>query len=214
MCCAFNDSQMSALMALSMRRNNTLEAPLPEFNVSKFQFSPVSAHRALCPPINAFLTEPNENRAPQFESGKNIVVRFEHANCIPSPQTEHVRGVEVLTYGLRIQQPGMYYVYSNIRFRPESNQPCKEFKFQTWGHYVHKTRVNDPAHTGRLLQTTYTCCDECAAQDETSYLGGVFHFLDGDVISIHVSGHGLVSYENKTSFAGLLMLGSPDSTAD
>ncbi|XP_059148927.1 uncharacterized protein LOC131936087 [Physella acuta] len=56
LCCAYDSAQMSALLEMTMRRQEVDTAPLQEYNVSSFQFSPVSAHKRLYPPVNPHTT--------------------------------------------------------------------------------------------------------------------------------------------------------------
>ncbi|XP_059148926.1 tumor necrosis factor ligand superfamily member 6-like [Physella acuta] len=212
LCCAYDSEQMSALLEMSMRRQDVNKAPLQSFNVSDFSFSPASTHKRLFPPKNPYPEMPYQERVPQFGNG-SVVVLFKNENVTADPLVEHERGVEILKDGIRIIHPGLYYVYSSIHFRPESAHPCKNFKYQTWGHYVEKISPNNPAQTGCLLKTAHTCCDACTMDEETSYTGGVFHLESGDVIRIVISGYGLVYFRQQTSFAGLMMLGNSNIPA-
>ncbi|CAL1542721.1 unnamed protein product [Lymnaea stagnalis] len=205
-CCASNSQQLSALIEISLRKQQTNKEPLPAYNVSDFKFSPASAHKRLYPPQSPFPEVNYRDRVPRFDNG-TVYVLFKHDKSAPDPLVEHDRGVEVLNDGLRIVYSGLYYVYSSIHFRPESAHPCKDFQYQTWAHYVEKITPNDPAKTGCLLKTVHTCCDECTMDEETSYVGGTFELEAGDVVRILVSGHGLVYFRQQTSFAGLVMMG-------
>ncbi|CAL1526490.1 unnamed protein product [Lymnaea stagnalis] len=205
-CCAHNNSQLSALIEMSMRLQRVNTAPLPDFNVSDFKFSPVSAHKRLYPPKNPFPEVNYRKRVPRFENS-SVYVLFKYEKSMSDPLLEHEHGVEVLNDGLRIVYSGAYYVYSSIHFRPESAHPCKSFLYTTWGHSVEKLSPNSPAQTGCLLKTAHTCCDHCTMDEETSYTGGVFNLEAGDIIRVSVSGHGLVYFRQQTSFAGVFMIG-------
>ncbi|CAL1542723.1 unnamed protein product [Lymnaea stagnalis] len=203
-CCAYDNQQLSALLEMSMRRQEVKQVPLPAFNVSDFTFSPASAHKRLYPPY----MPANGQRRLMPEFNKTVYVLFKTNTSKPDPLIEHDRGVEVLADGLRIMFSGLYYVYSSIHFRPDSVYPCKDFQYQTWSHFVEKISPNNPSQTGCLLKTAHTCCDECTLDDETSYTGGVFRLEAGDILRVVISGHGLVFFKQQTSFAGLMMLGT------
>jgi hypothetical protein len=206
-CCAYDSHQLSSLLELTMRRQEVDNAPLQSFNVSDFTFSPVSAHKRMYPPKNPFPEVAYTKRVPVFPQ-KTIYVLFKHENITDNRLIEHVRGVEVLKEGLRIIYSGLYYVYSSINFRPESAYPCKNYTYQTWSHAVEKQSPNKPDKSGCLLKTFHTCCDSCSMEEETSFTGGVFYFEAGDVLRVSIGGYGLVYFQTKSSFAGLIMLGT------
>ena len=201
-CCARDNQQLSALLEMSMRRQEVKQVPLPVFNVSDFKFSPVSAHQRLYPPYRP--AGPRELK-PNFTTSGRVL--FRTSTRREDPLVEHARGVQVLDGGFHIQYSGIYFIYSSIHYRPDSVYPCKHFKFKTWSHFIMKNTPNNPALTGCLMKTAHTCCDECTLDDETSYTGGVFRLEAGDVIYVEISGHGLVYFKEQTSFAGLMMLG-------
>ncbi|KAH9507619.1 hypothetical protein Btru_051633 [Bulinus truncatus] len=209
-CCAYDSGALSVLLELTMRRQEVNKAPVPSFNVSDFTFSPASAHMRMYPPHKPFTDVEYRYRVPTFSNG-SVYVLFQRENSTINPLTEHFRGVEVLKDGLRIVYDGLYYVYSSVHFRPESAHPCKDFKYQTWTHYIERLSPNNPAQTGCLLRTSHTCCDECSMDEETSYTGGTFYLTAGDVIRVAIDGYGLVYFRQQSSFAGLMMLGTGSS---
>ncbi|XP_055897265.1 uncharacterized protein LOC106078465 isoform X1 [Biomphalaria glabrata] len=212
-CCAYNSKQLSSMLELTMRRQDVKTASLSSFNAANFTFSPVSAHKRMYAPTNPYPTVEYIRRVPVFPK-ETVYVMFKHENRSDDPLREHVRGVEVLKDGLRIIYSGLYYVYSSIHFRPESAYPCRNFTYQTWTHIVERMSPNNPNQSGCLLRTSHTCCDSCSMDDETSYTGGVFYLAAGDVLRVAIGGHGLVYFQTKSSFAGLMMLGTGNTEAN
>lgn len=198
-CCANNSEQMSAMIELVLQKQDSEPEPLPVFNSSDHLFGPASAHKRLRPSVNRNFT------FPEFLDKKLVLTNFSKEN---EPPLEHARGVDVRDQSLRILHSGLYFVYSSIHFQPTPNHPCKDFKFQTWGHYVEKIVPNYPGRSGCILKTSHTCCDQCINDSETSFTSGVFQLQAGDIIQILVSGYGLVYFKSESSFAGLMMLGS------
>uniref|UniRef100_A0A0B6ZDT1 THD domain-containing protein n=1 Tax=Arion vulgaris TaxID=1028688 RepID=A0A0B6ZDT1_9EUPU len=199
MCCAHKSDQLSTLLELTLRRQESSPAPDSEFNPQNFSLSFVSVHKRLYPSVDmANITEP------VFDPNWLVETRFQQDN---DDLVEHSRGVDVQVGGLHILTSGQYLIYSSIHFKPNSALPCKTFKLQIWGHYIEKITPNDPAVSGCLLKTAHTCCDECARDDQTSFTSGVFYLKKGDIVRVLISGHGLVDFNRKSSYAGLVMLG-------
>ncbi|KAH9507621.1 hypothetical protein Btru_051636 [Bulinus truncatus] len=207
-CCAYNSHQLSALFGISMRREEIHRVSLSILNVSDFSLTPVSAHKILYPPKYSCEQISFQYRKPTFVKG-TVHVLFQYEDRRPDPLREHARNIGVLKDGLKIQHSGSYYMYSSIHYMPESHYPCKDFKYQTWIHYVEKKPVNQDKSIG-LMKTYHTCCDSCAFDEETSYNGGVFNLEAGDVIHISIDGYCLVNFHDSSSFAGLIYLGPGD----
>ncbi|XP_059145976.1 uncharacterized protein LOC131933197 [Physella acuta] len=126
----------------------------------------------------------------------------------------HFRGVVIHENKIIILHSGLYYLYSSIDFKPNSTKSSKDFTYQTWFHYVHKSNINNPHRSGVLLRTVHTCCPDCVDSRETAYTGGAFYLEAGDTIQSCVSVQGVVSVDDRSSFLGLVMLNSQESTAD
>ncbi|CAL1542722.1 unnamed protein product [Lymnaea stagnalis] len=210
-CCAFNEPQLSALFEISMRRQEVRTGPLPAFNVSDFSLSPASALRRLYPPYNPAQKVYYKQRVPIFVPG-NVGLLFQIEGSTIDQLVEHTRGVDVLEDGMRITQPGLYYVYSSITFRPESGHPCKNFAYKTWKHFVNVRREGEDR---TLLTSVHTCCDDCVKDETTRFTGGVFRLDVNDTIRLAISGHALASFQQQSSsFAGVTMLGLPVPSGD
>ncbi|GFO48327.1 tumor necrosis factor ligand superfamily member 6 [Plakobranchus ocellatus] len=194
-CCAYTSDQMSVMFQSAMKLSSNAQV-LPQYNVSDFKFSPVSAHKRIIP------KKKNEDDS-QFNS-QSQACEFEPDD--PRYGVEHHRGVEISKTGLKILYGGLYYVYTSIQFRSRSPRPCQEFPYKASASYVMRYNANqrglDP-----LLKASYTCCETCTSVQETRFVGGLFVLNPGDEIQVSVSGYELVAFNAYSSFLGLVMLG-------
>ncbi|CAG5123220.1 unnamed protein product [Candidula unifasciata] len=212
LCCAESTSQMSAIMELMLqrpqgkqphrKRQHLRESTSDAIKADDLSFSTASAHKRLLPrePFDS-----SKNHVPIF---KNYTVPLNLNASHHDPLTEHARNVSVLESGFLISQAGTYLVYSNVRFKPDSSQPCSSFRFRVWEHKVVKTSTDQMKHD--ILKSVHTCCDSCTRDRETSFAGGAFILNQGEHLSVEISGLGLISYHPQSSYFGLMMLGSSE----
>uniref|UniRef100_A0A0B7ACH2 THD domain-containing protein n=1 Tax=Arion vulgaris TaxID=1028688 RepID=A0A0B7ACH2_9EUPU len=213
LCCAESSEQMSNLMELVLTKpmvsqdgstTDTSDNNLFSTEAANFSLSKASAHKALLP-------------SKEFNSSKDFVPKFTGErvpllmnNNYHNDITEHVREVEVYESGFKVIYPGLYYVYTNVRFKPDSSWPCRLFTYKTWDQIVrHK-----PVLTGQnktILKTVHTCSDNSTSDNESSFTGGLFRLDAGDRLEVLTSGLGLTHFSNQSSFFGLVMLDSSDS---
>ncbi|GFR67714.1 tumor necrosis factor ligand superfamily member 10 [Elysia marginata] len=193
-CCATSSEQITALLESVMRLNDSPQPVLPSYNVTNFNFSPVSAHKRLYPEILS-----RDFGIPEFPESPEVC---ELRDDDPRYGLEHHRGVNITRQGLKILHGGLYYIYASIEFRPQSIYPCKDFKYQTFAAYVEK-RSYQSYGSQNILKVSHTCCDQCRNTQETSFTGGVFMLHPGDVVGVKVVGYRLVHFHPVTSYMGL-----------
>ncbi|GFR92789.1 tumor necrosis factor ligand superfamily member 10 [Elysia marginata] len=201
-CCATSSEQITALLESVVRLNDSPQPVLPSYNVTNFNFSPVSAHKMLHAEIL-----PHDFGIPEFPESPEVC---ELRDDDPRYGVEHHRGVNITRQGLKILHGGLYYIYASIQFRPQSRYPCKDFKYQTFAAYVEK-RSYQSHGSQNILKVSHTCCDQCRNTQETRFTGGVFILHPGDVVGVKVVGYRLVQFHPATTYMGLAMLGAPES---
>ncbi|XP_059165892.1 uncharacterized protein LOC131948332 [Physella acuta] len=157
--------------------------------------SSISAH------VN-ILSDCQEEHDPIFKQDVRNVLKLTQADS----NRNHVRGVKFTEDGLIIQRSGIYFVYSNLNFKPCSKKSTSEFTYQTWFHYVHREHNNNPMKSGVLLRSVYTSCSNCTGVESTSYSGGLFHLEPGDLIQVSLTGRGLLGMNGTSSDLGLYLL--------
>ncbi|KAI8786420.1 hypothetical protein BgiBS90_013778 [Biomphalaria glabrata] len=81
----------------------------------------------------------------------------------------HARGVNIKNDGIEILYSGLYYVYSSLFYDPKTNVSSEHFPYQTWFHYVYRTRPNSPAMSSVILRTVFTCCPKCVNSKDSIY---------------------------------------------
>ncbi|GFR78861.1 hypothetical protein ElyMa_005860000 [Elysia marginata] len=194
-CCAYTGEQKTALFESIVRLQDPARQPVPSSNVSGFRFSPASAHMRLYPERKTH----DAGYSAQLMELNPSNLRY---------GLEHYRNVTVTRHGLQVTFGGLYYIYSSVQFKPQSQRPCYEFKYKTFVAYVE--RISKRLHgLIPLLKSIHSCCDGCADRQETKYTGGVFPLEPGDVIRVSVYGQNLVEFTPETSYVGLAMLGGP-----
>ncbi|KAH9507614.1 hypothetical protein Btru_051604 [Bulinus truncatus] len=114
---------------------------------------------------------------------------------------EIVKQIKIIKDGLQIIFPGMYYVYSSVKFQTKE----KQTENQALHQFVFRERRKK---CDRLLKSTHTLCRECSESKDTAFTGGVFYLLKGDVIRVLISEQGLKDYSVENSFLGALLLSS------
>ncbi|XP_059146813.1 CD40 ligand-like [Physella acuta] len=121
---------------------------------------------------------------------------------------QHNSGVDITQEGINILFSGLYFIYSNVNFNPNTTWSSTYFTYQTWFQYVRRHSANNPVLSGVLLRTVHTTCDNCTNSQETAYTGGVFYLQTGDLIQVCVSGQGLVDFGPEQTYLGLFLLQS------
>ncbi|CAL1536014.1 unnamed protein product [Lymnaea stagnalis] len=186
-----NKDIFSKLQSVDIVQNDRKQPPL---SGPSTRCTPVSAHK--------FLNSPTKKSDPDYTNSHLLAPM--NMECFD--YREHARGVMVTDEGLVVQHHGLYFVYSNIYLSPGTNQNPKDVSFQTRYHYVNRVSPNHPMNTGVLMRCAFTQCPNCIEGGRTSYAGGFFYLKANDIIRVTVSGEGLVTFDNKSSFLGLYML--------
>ncbi|XP_059169300.1 uncharacterized protein LOC131951046 [Physella acuta] len=118
----------------------------------------------------------------------------------------HSKCVNITQEGIKIVFSGLYYIYSNINFTPNTTRSSSDFTYQTWFQYVHRHSAHSPVLSGVLLRTVHTTCANCTHSQETANTGGIFNLQTGDLIQVSVSGQGLVDFGQGQTSLGLFLL--------
>ncbi|XP_059158153.1 uncharacterized protein LOC131942348 isoform X2 [Physella acuta] len=168
---------------------------------TKLKF-PVSAHARLFPSVRYPGTENSED--PIFNPTSHSILELNEQATDNIHQ--HATGVNITREGIKIIIAGVYYIYSNVNFKPNSTRYSADFHYQTWFQYISRRSATSPVLSGVLLRTVHTCCSNCTGSQETAYTGGVFYLQAGDVIQISVSGQGLLDFGNEMTCLGLYLL--------
>lgn len=200
--CARNSDEASRLMNVVMTATDDAEdaandEPISASSGGPFSLSRASAHKELK------ATALNNDQDPIFLQ-ENMILKFD--SQVVDPLSEHVKNVDVMSTGMVVKEQGMYFIYSNIFFRPTSEKKCKDFKTQVWEHNVYLTRNSSPSQSGHIFNTTYKCCDECVGSKETSYIGGCLELKQDDRLHVEVSSDGVVCFGKESTYFGLFML--------
>ncbi|CAL1536013.1 unnamed protein product [Lymnaea stagnalis] len=163
--------------------------------------SPVSAHKCIGTSQD---TSSKLAEVPEFRRNHVLI----HLKVTPFDKCEHSQGVRVTEEGFVLQHDGLYFVYSNINFKPDTQKSSSEFPYQTWFHYVNRESPNHPMNAGVLLRSAYTCYPNSSNRGETSYTGGIFYLNADDILRVSLSGEGIAQFNNQSSYLGLFMLAS------
>lgn len=121
----------------------------------------------------------------------------------------HIRGVQLRNDRVRVNNSGLYYLYSQVYFLSlyfGGNSPGAT----TLYHYVYRYNVIYPnGGEELLLKSVRTQCWERNKEydDYTSFTGGVFRLNVGDEIYVKVSNISQVSQDPKATFFGMFKLG-------
>ncbi|XP_059158160.1 uncharacterized protein LOC131942349 isoform X2 [Physella acuta] len=162
----------------------------------------VSAHVRLFPSVRFPGTD--NSKDPIFNPTSHSILELNEQATDNIHQ--HATGVNITREGIKILYPGVYYIYSNVNFKPNSTRYTAEFHYQTWFQYISRRSATSPVLSGVLLRTVHTCCSNCTGSRETAYTGGVFSLQTGDVIQVCVSGQGLVDFGTGLTYLGLYLL--------
>ncbi|XP_059162137.1 uncharacterized protein LOC131945147 [Physella acuta] len=131
-------------------------------------YPPVTAHLRLYPSVR--YPDIDNQEDPIFSSTSHTTLTINQEN--KEGRSQYARGVSLLHDRIQILRQGLYYIYSNVNFQPNSTRYSSDFVYQTWFQYVHLVSPSSPAKSGVLLRTVHTCCSNCTNSQETSYTGG------------------------------------------
>ncbi|NXE67388.1 TNFL6 factor, partial [Calcarius ornatus] len=162
-----------------------------------------SASAELIPPAAQKLTgeSPNQTPFPTFVSltgnpaQQGLPLEWE-----PSAGHAYTSGIEYEARGLRVSEPGLYFVYSRVLFRGTA---CDS---QLLAHVVYK---RNPASPGSLVLMEDRATNFCSGHRmwaRSSYLGALFRLRRMDSLHVNVSKIALVSFEESKTFFGLFKL--------
>ncbi|NXL13821.1 TNFL6 factor, partial [Setophaga kirtlandii] len=118
----------------------------------------------------------------------------------PSSGHAYTSGVEYAARGLRVSEPGLYFVYSRVLFRGTA---CDA---QLLAHVVYK---RNPASPGSLVLMEDRATNFCSGHRmwaRSSYLGALFRLRKMDSVHVNVSKIALVNFEESKTFFGLFKL--------
>ncbi|BFZ20915.1 hypothetical protein BsWGS_23954 [Bradybaena similaris] len=198
-CCAGNQDQMAIIIELIRRKQAIVRAPVT-YDPANVTSGPVSVHKCYLPPTNHSTASGHGHEFPDH----NLPLRLNSSG--KDFFMEHAESVEVLPSGYMVLVSGFYHVYSSLEFTARDGKPCKDYPVRTWKQIVVRSRPNDRTHSGAILSSAHTCCDDCTWIKETSYTGGTFYLQAGDHLHTEVSGMGLISFHAKSSYFGLMAI--------
>ncbi|NXV63359.1 TNFL6 factor, partial [Molothrus ater] len=118
----------------------------------------------------------------------------------PSSGHAYTSGIQYEERGLRVSEPGLYFVYSQVLFRGTA---CDT---QLLAHVVYK---RNPASPGSLVLMEDRATNFCSGQRmwaRSSYLGALFRLRRMDSLHVNVSKIALVNFEESKTFFGLFKL--------
>ncbi|XP_054371760.1 tumor necrosis factor ligand superfamily member 6 [Molothrus ater] len=118
----------------------------------------------------------------------------------PSSGHAYTSGIQYEERGLRVSEPGLYFVYSRVLFRGTA---CDT---QLLAHVVYK---RNPASPGSLVLMEDRATNFCSGQRmwaRSSYLGALFRLRRMDSLHVNVSKIALVNFEESKTFFGLFKL--------
>ncbi|XP_058664960.1 tumor necrosis factor ligand superfamily member 6 [Ammospiza caudacuta] len=119
----------------------------------------------------------------------------------PSSGHAYTSGVQYEARGLRVSEPGLYFVYSRVLFRGTTcDSPL------LLAHVVYK---RNPASPGSLVLMEDKAANFCSGQRmwaRSSYLGALFRLRRMDSLHVNVSKIALVNFEESKTFFGLFKL--------
>lgn len=130
-------------------------------------------------------------------------------NWLTVDPVAHIRGVQLRNDRVRVNNSGLYYLYSQVYFLSlyfGGNSPGAT----TLYHYVYRYNVIYPNGGEELLLKSVRtqCWDRNKEYDDyTSFTGGVFRLNVGDEIYVKVSNISQVSQDPKATFFGMFKLG-------
>lgn len=199
-CCGSSPNQTSAILGLVVEKKKNVscakamiqgqERLQAENNSSQKSHGQVAAHLLI---------------GPQTPVSGQAAVR----NWLTVDPVAHIRGVQLRNDRVRVNNSGLYYLYSQVYFLSlyfGGNSPGAT----TLYHYVYRYNVIYPnGGEELLLKSVRTQCWERNKDydDYTSFTGGVFRLNVGDEIYVKVSNISQVSQDPKATFFGMFKLG-------
>jgi hypothetical protein len=209
-CCAQDSDGMTALLELIMRepfipQNGTASQRRVALSqdtgtTANFSLSLASAHNRLIP---AEEFDSSAYSTPLFTNTTVSIKLLDNSNH--TAPTDHSREVNITRDGFQIIHSGVYYVYTNARFKPDSSEPCRMFRFKTWNQEVTRQSGVTGERT-TIMKSVHTCPDDQTMDRESSFTGGTFKLETGDLLELNSSGSGLISFFPYDSYFGLFLL--------
>ncbi|KAI8786422.1 hypothetical protein BgiBS90_013780, partial [Biomphalaria glabrata] len=156
-CCALTDTNVNAFA----QKINEIRKRKYGYNQQNYtkSFTPVSAQKYLL----------SSNKAMNFSNVDHVTVQL-NTSSNEKNSNNHARGVNIKHDGIEILHSGLYFVYSSIFYLPNTNVSSEHFPYQTWFHYVYRTRPNSPAMSSVILRTVFTCCPQCSKSRNSVYI--------------------------------------------
>lgn len=130
-------------------------------------------------------------------------------NWLTADPIAHVKGVQLRNDRIRVNNSGLYYLYSQVYFLSQYLSGVS-LSATTLYHYVYRYNVIYPnGGEELLLKSVRTQCWERTKDydDYTSFTAGVFRLNVGDEIYVKVSNISQVSPDPKATFFGMFKLG-------
>ncbi|CAL1532712.1 unnamed protein product [Lymnaea stagnalis] len=124
-------------------------------------------------------------------------------------QGSHSQSLAVDANGfVNIGSGGSYFVYCSVYFRANSSRPCPTSnpEHMTWTLSVKRKSGTNSEMS--MMEAVHTCCENCIRERATSYAAGVFQLNASDVVKVMVSGKGVIYFDERSSYLGLMMLNS------
>ncbi|NXY04079.1 TNFL6 factor, partial [Pteruthius melanotis] len=112
----------------------------------------------------------------------------------------YISGVQYRNRGLVINEPGLYFVYSNVLFR---GSVCDN---QVLSHVVYKRNPSSPGSLVLMEDKGINYCTGQRMWARNSYLGALFKLRKMDSLHVNISRIALVSFEESKTFFGLFKL--------
>ena len=117
-------------------------------------------------------------------------------------------------YGrLVIQEPGIYFVYSQVHFveyfQRDENSDSHHSQSSSYSHYVYKYNAILPNGGNQLLlhHSSSPCQSKSKDFHEyTSYVGAIFKLKPQDEIFVKVSNISMVEWDSRATYFGLYQI--------
>ncbi|NXD51398.1 TNFL6 factor, partial [Corvus moneduloides] len=165
-----------------------------------------SASAEHIPPASEKLTAGQKEQSLQKEARKaahltgNPAQRDLPLEWEPISGHAYTSGVQYHNRGLVINEPGLYFVYSNVLFRSSA---CDS---QVLSHVVYKRNPNSPGSLVLMEDKGINYCTGQRMWARNSYLGALFKLRKMDSLHVNVSKIALVNFEESKTFFGLFKL--------
>jgi hypothetical protein len=133
-----------------------------------------------------------------FTDGVNHIVHWKLSNSVLDLVFKHNISYDPSTAEFVINQPGYYYIYSQITMNIDK---VVQNGRDSICHYIYRTRLGKP---DKLLQNSRTRCKFQGDESKsTSYIGAVFNMNKDDRLMVKVSHPDVVDKAKSSSYYGL-----------